>query len=134
MRHLLIMLTLTAAGCSYLPEMPLLGEASPPPETTLADLQPVALEAPQEEVPQRSLRELEAAYREVLDATGDPALQLKVRRRLADLEMMATESEGLGAANGGVLQCCHCLLPEPARGIPGRVGWGPVAVPNGPGP
>ncbi len=95
MRLLPLLYVLALAGCSYLPDIPLLGDDAEPPAPTLADLQPLTLELQDEDVPERSLRELEQAYREVLQVSDDPALQLKVRRRLADLEMMATEIESL---------------------------------------
>ncbi len=112
-----VLFTFALGGCSYLPELPLLGEASAPPEPTLADLQPLPVEVAEAPVPQRSLRELETAYRDVLAATRDPAVQLKVRRRLADLDMMATESESLdestGTADyGDVIASYQALLHE----------------------
>lgn len=114
-RPLVILVMLGVAGCSQLPTLPFLGEAKPPPAPTLADLQPVAMPTNEEQVPPRSMRELEVAYREVLKTTDDPVLQIKVRRRLADLDMMATENDNLdqpvaATSYSGVIASYQSLL------------------------
>ncbi|KAA1192388.1 tetratricopeptide repeat protein [Pseudohalioglobus sediminis] len=94
-------LSAALAGCGVLPELPGFGGSQRAAEPTLADLPPPTLTPTAEQVPERSLVDLEAAYGEVLAVTGDPALQLQVRRRLADLRMLAAEAEQTDAAAAG---------------------------------
>jgi TolA-binding protein len=107
---------LMLGGCSYLPPMPFSGDETSPPEPTLASLEPIPRSEVAEEMPALSLVELESAYREVLAVTGDPGLQLKVRRRLAGLEVLSSEAgdDGLAAADAwsGAIAAYQALLQD----------------------
>ncbi|TGD75630.1 tetratricopeptide repeat protein [Mangrovimicrobium sediminis] len=111
-------------GCSWVWDFNLPG-SGPPPEPTLADLKPAEeTEGPilpyepgeEEQVPEVDLAQLEQYYREVLVVAEDPELRFEVRRRLADLQMMANEAQGAeepGAVSyAGVIESYESLLRE----------------------
>ena len=116
MRLCVVCALLLLGGCSYLPPMPFSGDETSPPEPTLASLEPIPRAEVAEEMPALSLVELESAYREVLTVTEDPGLQLKVRRRLAGLEVLSSEAgdDGLAAADAwsGAIAAYQALLQD----------------------
>ncbi|QFU77217.1 tetratricopeptide repeat protein [Halioglobus maricola] len=92
-RLTLVTCLLAAQGCGYLPALP--GSEPQLYEPTIATLEPVVRAAPAREVASLSLLELADRYREVLAVAEDPAQRLQVRRRLADLELLAREAEDI---------------------------------------
>lgn len=91
MKHLALAAFLLSLGaCSWLP---MVGKESPPPASTLADLSPVVLPDAEQAIPELGLEELANVYRQVLEVSQDPELRLQVRRRLADIELLASEAE-----------------------------------------
>lgn len=78
---------LLVAACGRLPIL------SEPAETTLADLQPVAVPDDSAELPQVGLEQLAQIYRQALEENQDTQARLVVLHRLADLEMLSGEAE-----------------------------------------
>jgi TolA-binding protein len=102
------------SGCSYLP---LIGEDTPPPAPTLADLSPAVLPEESGEVPQLGLQQLAQVYSEVLAVASDDAMRLQVKRRLAEIEMLVSEarynSDDTGATSfTGAIAAYRSLLQE----------------------
>jgi tetratricopeptide (TPR) repeat protein len=62
------------------------------PEATLADLPPAELPLEREALPRISLQQLADVYRDVLQVTEDPDTRLQVQHRLADIEMLDSET------------------------------------------
>jgi TolA-binding protein len=86
---LLIMLLPVVVACSFSSPF----TKTPPPASTLADLQPVDLPAIGEGLPSVSLEELTAIYQQALTAAADPDTREQVLERLADLQMLQGEAE-----------------------------------------
>lgn len=82
-------LSLVLVGCGRFSILPGVTE---PPEPTLADLAPVEVEHGVQELPQATLEELAAIYRDVLSVTEDPATRILVLHRLADIELLDGEA------------------------------------------
>ncbi len=85
-------LLIAVAGCSWMPGVERepqadAGESVP----TLADLEPAVMPDPDKPLPAVDLDTLITTYRDVLAVTDDPELQLRVRHRLAGLEMQRGE-------------------------------------------
>ncbi len=93
MRLLALSLILLLSGCGMFGVFD--GEK---PEATLAELEPVALPATEEPVPQITLAELSQVYLGVLDVTDDPETRVLVLERLAGIEMLEAEAS---LAEGG---------------------------------
>lgn len=91
MRILLCLCTLSVllAGCGRFSILP---GPTEPPELTLADLAPVDVDHEVQELPQATLEELAAIYRDVLSVTDDPATRMLVLHRLADIELLDGEA------------------------------------------
>ncbi len=64
-----------------------------PSEPTLADLDPVELPMEDEALPEVSLQELRAIYRDLLPQQHDTKTRQSVMHRLADIEMLAAEAK-----------------------------------------
>lgn len=90
MKVLTLLLILSLQGCSMYRSFI---EESPPPEATLADLQPISLPEKGETLPVKSLDELAELYRAVLPLTKDPEIRASVNHRLADIEMLSDEEK-----------------------------------------
>ena len=84
MRVLPPLACLLLAGCISLDRSP--------HEPTLAELQPVSLPEDRQEVPEVSLGELAAVYRDVLPVTDDAATRVLVLERLAGIDMLQAEA------------------------------------------
>ncbi len=87
MRYGLLLTLLVLSACAF--------QDSAGREKTLAELEPVRLPEQEQQLPSVSLDELSAIYAEVLVINDDPATQLKVQHRMADIEMYRAE-EGSG--------------------------------------
>ena len=85
MRKLLLISLCWLTACS------MSGRDSSPPESTLADLEPVRLPEQAAELPSVSLEQLSSLYSEVLLISDDPDTRRKVQHRLADIEMYRSE-------------------------------------------
>lgn len=101
-RALLTAWLLMVTGCGYLPQLPFMGDDAPPPEPTLAELQPAARIGQPELMPELSIQALADNYRKVLAVAEDPEIQLQVRRRLVDLELLASEARDSGTDSAPV--------------------------------
>jgi outer membrane protein assembly factor BamD (BamD/ComL family) len=84
-RALLALSVITATGCSVFSDEPV--DIGP----TLSDIQPTAMPAVASPVPQIDLSRLTDIYRSALEVAEDPAIQQKIRLRLAGLEMLKAE-------------------------------------------
>ncbi len=90
MRVFTLLLILSLQGCGMYRSFT---EDTPPPEATLADLQPISLPQKGEALPAKSLDELAELYRSVLPLTSDPDIRVSVNHRLADIEMLRDEEK-----------------------------------------
>lgn len=90
MRLFAVLLILSLQGCGMYRSFT--GD-TPPPEATLADLQPISLPGKSEQLPAKSLAELAELYRAVLPLTSDPEIRVSVNHRLADIEMLSDEEK-----------------------------------------
>ena len=107
-------MSLVLIGCGRLSILP---GPSEPPEPTLADLAPVEVDHGVQELPQATLEELAAIYRDVLSVTEDPATRILVLHRLADIELLDGEanlaaSESSMGSFGKAIEAYETLIRE----------------------
>jgi TolA-binding protein len=116
---LLVMLLPVVVACSFSSPF----TKTPPPASTLSDLQPIDLPAIGEALPSVSLAELTAIYQQALTAAADPDTREQVLERLADLQMLQGEAElALSETNESLFSGAIAAYQSLLQNKPGAAG------------